>query len=467
MINLDKITFFVDKITIWHLLIISVFMHMLVIGIPNFEQVDEVFFTNFLRWFMVGFDHTPNQLPGLSLIVAPFVYVFGDNYFSWRLPVILLGLLFMFSYYKVVEHVLNRKMALLTTTILLFSPIIFVHSSLMLRDIPVMALGFLSIWIYFKNKYYFSAIFIGLAANIKETAIFFMIFIMIWSVIKFIKQNDLTVKSFIVYILLNENSRTPIKKSIIFVLIVSGVFLGSLFIYDNTVNVLEYRTQDPEFFINDEKLVTFIFSVTLSKPEYFEKSIDDFNYVGMVKDPFNHLRLLFTNGYYNKDPKFQNINFAKSYLPLGGNIQGIITEQFGNEWVTDSPNRDGVLHHKEFNSTWVQSVVNYSWWYFGFWSTVILLAYAGIQKIRKKADFNKSIKFLALGFVFFVPYLILDNHKDLFAYYMIYFLPFMAVGLILSVYKGLSNHTRLRTIILIVLFLGIINNFRHYFPMWG
>lgn len=466
--TLDKIAFFVDKITILHLLIISVFMHMLVIGTPNFEQVDEVFFTNFLRWFMIGIDHSPNQLPGLSIITAPFYLMFGDNFLAWRLPVILLGLLFIFSYYKVVEHVLNRKMALLTSTILLFSPIIFVHSSLMLRDIPVMALGFSAIYLYFKQRYYCAAILIGLSALIKETAIFFFAFVVLHQLFSYAKQNKLSYKGFIITISSSIYSNKIIfRKPVIFFVIVAGCFLVPLAIYDNTVNVLEYQTPLPELFINDEKTVVIGFQVKSSQPDYFEKSIDDFNYFGMVKDPFNHLRLLFTNGYYKHEPAFQNFNFAKSYLPLGGNIQAVVTEQFGDEWVTDSPNGDFVLHHKEFNSTWIQSVVNYSWWYLGFWSAVILLAHAGIQKIRKKADFSKSIMFLAVGFVFFVPYLILDYYKDLFSYYMIYFLPFMAVGLVISVYKGLSNHTRLKTMIIIILLLGIIHNFRHYFPMWG
>ena len=52
-----------------HVIFTSFSIHMFVISHPNFEVLDEVFFTNFMRWFMLGIDHTPHQLPGLSFIV--------------------------------------------------------------------------------------------------------------------------------------------------------------------------------------------------------------------------------------------------------------------------------------------------------------------------------------------------------------------------------------------------------------
>ena len=135
---------------------------MFVISHPNFEVLDEIFFTNFMRWFMLGIDHSPYQLPGLSFIVSPFVYVFGDNWISWRFPIIIFGMVFLYFYYKVVEQIFTKKIALMTSVIMAFSPVIFVSSSLMLRDMPVMALGFFAMYLYLKKKYYFSALLIGL-----------------------------------------------------------------------------------------------------------------------------------------------------------------------------------------------------------------------------------------------------------------------------------------------------------------
>jgi len=226
----ENISTAINKITVIHVILVSFSIHMFVISQPNFEMLDEVHFTNFMRWFMLGIDHTPYQLPGLSIIVSSFVYIFGDNWLSWRFPIVLCGMLFLYFYYKVVEHVSNKKIALLTTIILSFSPVIFVSSSLMLRDMPVMAAGFLSLYLYFKQKYYFSALLIGLSAIIKETAIFFMIFIALWHVFTYIKSRE------------NKITFNSLKKPVIFLLIVSITFLTSLYIYENTVTVLEYTT---------------------------------------------------------------------------------------------------------------------------------------------------------------------------------------------------------------------------------
>jgi len=169
-----------QTISIIHIVFVSFSIHMFVISHPNFEILDEIFFTNFMRWFMLGIDHTPYQLPGLSFIVSPFVYVFGDNWASWRFPIVILGMVFLYFNYNVVEHISTKNTALIASIILAFSPVIFVSSSLMLRDMPVMALGFLSIYLYFRKKYYFAALLIGLSALIKETAIFFVLFIVIY-----------------------------------------------------------------------------------------------------------------------------------------------------------------------------------------------------------------------------------------------------------------------------------------------
>lgn len=128
---------------------------------------------------MAGIDHTPYQLFGLSAIEYPFIVAFGDNWFSWRFPVIIFGMVFLYFNYKVIQHIKDKKTALLVTGILAFSPLVFVQSALLLRDIPVMALGFMAVYLYLKQKYYFSALVLGLSALIKETAIFFVAFIIL------------------------------------------------------------------------------------------------------------------------------------------------------------------------------------------------------------------------------------------------------------------------------------------------
>jgi hypothetical protein len=78
---------------------------------------------------------------------------------------------------------------------------------------------------------------------------------------------------------------------------------------------------------------------------------------------------------------------------------------------------------------------------------------------------SKDIIFIISGFSFFVPYLIIDMVRDTFAYYMIYFLPVMAVGLVTIIYK--IKNKMIRFFVFAGILLGIIGNFLYIFPMWG
>lgn len=448
----ENISTAINKITVIHVILVSFSIHMFVISQPNFEMLDEVHFTNFMRWFMLGIDHTPYQLPGLSIIVSPFVYIFGDNWLSWRFPIVLCGMLFLYFYYKVVEHISNKKIALLTTIILSFSPVIFVSSSLMLRDMPVMAAGFLSLYLYFKQKYYFSALLIGLSAIIKETAIFFMIFIALWHVFTYIKSG------------VSKITFNSLTKPIIFLLIVSITFLTSLYIYENAVTVLEYSTRYPEYLSvnNNGELKATRFNMLNTNAELLQKPVDDFNYLGKVKDPIHHLEIILTKGYYNQNEIAGN-DFLASFLPIT-NLSTIHQITYGHYNVYT--NNEGIeLHEKQYNTLWIQSMVNYSWWHIGFWSSVFLIAYSIIIKFKNNTPITKTVMFLSFGFVFFVPYLLINMVRDTFAYYMIYFLPVMAVGLVSLIYK--VPNKKLRLIILTVFLVAIVFNFVHVFPVWG
>ncbi len=448
----ENISTAINKITVIHVILVSFAIHMFVISQPNFEVLDEVLFTNFMRWFMLGIDHTPYQLPGLSIIISPFVHIFGDNWLSWRFPIVLFGIVFLFFYYKVVEHISNKKVALLTTIILSFSPVIFVSSSLMLRDMPVMAAGFLSLYLYFKQKYYFSALLIGLSAIIKETAIFFMIFIALWYVYTHIRLGERKI------------TFNSLKKPIIFLLIVSITFLTSLYIYESTVTVLEYTTIHPEYIsvnYNGELKAT-RFNIKSTNTELLQKSVDDFNYLDKVKDPIHHLEITLTKGYYNQNAIVDN-SFLASFLPIT-NSSAIYQTTYG--YYNVYTNDEGIeLHEKQYHTSWIQSMVNYSWWHIAFWSSVFLIVYSIIAKFKNNTPITKTVMFLLFGFVFFVPYLLINMIRDTFAYYMIYFLPIMAVGLVSLIYK--VPNKKLRLVILSVFLVAIVFNFVHFFPIWG
>ncbi|MGY5150235.1 MAG: glycosyltransferase family 39 protein [Candidatus Nitrosopumilus sp. bin_68KS] len=456
---LDLITNKLQKISIIHVVLVSFSIHMFVISHPNYEVLDELFFTNFMRWFMIGIDHSPYQLPGLSFIVAPFVYIFGDNWISWRFPIVIFGMLFLFFSYKVIEHTSNKQIALLTSIILAFSPVIFTSSSLMLRDIPVMAMGFISIYLYFKQKYYFAALFIGLSAIIKETAIFFVLFIVIYHSIKNRQEIFMNISNNI-----KKQNITFLKIPAISILIIISSFIVPLMIYENTITVLEYTTRHPEYYTVNEngEFGVMRFDVTRTTTELLEKNISDFNYMDEVKNPIQHLQILLTKGYYSQNETPVN-QFIASFLPISGG-ETIHHLRYGYEKVyLDDEMFE--MHEKEYPTLWVQSRINYSYWHVGFWSCIVLVGYSIFQRIRNDEHIEKGIVFIIAGLAFFIPYLLVDMIRDTFAYYMIYFLPIMAFGLVFMLYKIPNKIVRFA--LLTAFMLAIIGNFLYVFPVWG
>ena len=455
----EKIYSGLQKISIIHVILVSFSIHMFVISHPNFEVLDEIYFTNFMRWFMIGIDHSPYQLPGLSFIVSPFVYVLGDNWLSWRFPIIVFGMIFLYFYYQVIKQVSTKKIALMTSIIMAFSPVIFVSSSLMLRDMPVMAIGFFSIYLYFKQKYYFAALLIGFSALIKETAIFFVIFIILHYVFNNRKKILMNVIKSI-----DDGNFKIIKTPLCTLLIVIASFLIPLTIYDNTITVLEYSTRYPEYFTTNENLEfgVYRFDVTKSNTEIYQKSVEDFNYLSKVKNPIHHLQIMFTKGYYDQND-LTSQKFIPSFLPIdGGETIHHMRYGYDKTYIDDEGYE---IHQKEYPTIWVQSMINYSWWHVGFWSCIILIGHAIFQRTKNKVPISKDIIFIFCGFTFFIPYLIIDVIRDTFAYYMIYFLPIMAIGLISIIYK-IPNKT-LRFVTFTGFLVAIIGNFLYVFPVWG
>ncbi|NIU00214.1 MAG: phospholipid carrier-dependent glycosyltransferase, partial [Nitrosopumilaceae archaeon] len=92
------------------------------------------------------------------------------------------GMLTLLVFFKIISRLTSEKNAILATAILSFDTIFFVHSSLFLRDIPVMFFGLFSFYMYQRKSYYFAAVVLGFSLLIKETAVFFLILITIYRI---------------------------------------------------------------------------------------------------------------------------------------------------------------------------------------------------------------------------------------------------------------------------------------------
>jgi len=137
---------YLNRVSITHIILMSLVLHAFVIAQPQqFQMWDESIFLELVRNFLNGEDHTPYQLPGLYFFTGAAIAIFGDNWFSWRTPSVIFGLLSLLVFYKILCTFTSEKNALFATTILSFDTIFFVHSSLFLRDIPLMFFWFVFI----------------------------------------------------------------------------------------------------------------------------------------------------------------------------------------------------------------------------------------------------------------------------------------------------------------------------------
>ncbi len=275
---------YVHKVTITHIILISIIFHIFVISQPQFLQIwDESIFIEIMRDFLKGEDHVPYQLPGINFFQGTATIVFGDNWFSWRIPSVIFGAMSLFVFYKIFREYTSEKNALLATAILSFDTIFFVHSSLFLRDIPLMFFGILSFYFYIKKRYYLAALPLDFAFLIKETAIFFFFLIMIN------------------HIILNRNWNQKInglKKTLIFLGIVPASFLIPLWVYDVVYQPIIY---DP--MIVTEKLpdgregaISYP-KVKVMESRGYSKQIP----VGVATNPIEHLGIFLSNGYLSSD----------------------------------------------------------------------------------------------------------------------------------------------------------------------
>ncbi|MBT6083570.1 MAG: phospholipid carrier-dependent glycosyltransferase, partial [Nitrosopumilus sp.] len=147
-----------EKVTITHIILISLVLHAFVIPFPEDWLVfDESLFSWASRTLLEGEDRTPYQMPGLHVIGATAISLLGDDWFSLRVPVVIFGMLTLLVFYNICIHFTTRQNALLATTILSFDTIFFFHSQLFLRDVPMIFFGMMALYLYLNKRYYLAA----------------------------------------------------------------------------------------------------------------------------------------------------------------------------------------------------------------------------------------------------------------------------------------------------------------------
>lgn len=455
------------RVTIIHIILMSLVLHAFVISQPQDWLVfDESLFSWASRTLLEGEDRTPYQMPGIHLIGAASMSIFGDNWFSLRVPVVIFGMLVLLVFYSICVKFTSKQNSLLATTILSFDTIFFFHSQLFLRDVPMIFCGMMAFWLYLNKRYYLAALTLGLGALIKETILFFLIMIMMYHVaIRFYKlRQDL-----ITGVLLIKQIRPTFdttKKTTFFLMIVAGSFLLPLWAYDVIVTPIVY---DPVLPVRSggggtENVIPYPVILVYESRGYILQ-----NQTGIITNPIEHLSLYFSDGLlagsYDASKRIITANYLPYFwvLPVSTDMEaGRGGIGMGYKKVQPFEEiRNGFPHKGEILGVERIGYPNLSLWPLAFWGSLAFVVYSAFKHQNKKSALLVSIGIATM----YIPYLLIWIliGRVMLPYYFILTIPFISLGVVL-LFDQLRND-KLRFLIKSALLAGVVAWFVWYFPV--
>jgi len=434
-----------NRVTIIHIILMSLVLHSFVISHPQDWLIsDELFFSWGSRTLLEGEDRTPYQMPGLHIIGAASMSIFGDNWFSLRVPIVIFSMLTLLVFYNICINFSSKQNALLATTILSFDTIFFFYSHLFMRDVPLMFFGMLSFYLYLKKKYYLAALALGVGALIKETAILFLILIIIYHVV--VNFHNIRQK---ISLSSQHNSSfsntNNVKKTIIFTGILCASFLFPLWIYDLSVTPNIYEPMIPLRETADGHKVAMSYPLILT---YESRGYNVQNQTGIITNPIKHLHVYLTGGYLAGTFDATKYAHSQTYLPQNWILP--IPPDFDNRlgvglgWKKAKPfdeTKSGYRYIGEILGVERLGFANLSLWPLGFWGSLVFATYCIIRKLN-----DRNVVFITAGIAaMYVPFILIHlfNGRLLFPYYFIYTIPIISIGVVLLFDKIKNDKLRI------------------------
>lgn len=120
-----------------------------------------------------GFAYEWTHPPLAKIIMAGGMLVFGQNSFGWRFPGVLFGIAAVVLVWLLGKQLFKKSLpAIFATVLFSLDGLPFVMSRIGMNDIYFLAFTMAAILFFLKGKYFWSALFLGLAIASKWTAFF-------------------------------------------------------------------------------------------------------------------------------------------------------------------------------------------------------------------------------------------------------------------------------------------------------
>lgn len=214
----------VRSFNIGHLLLLLLGLHLFAMSFPNGSSdyvFDESYYVPAAKDLL---KFIPNNLehPFFGKIWGALgIYVFGDNFLGWRIFYVVIGVLSVYALYKLALNFLPKEKALFAASLLGFETLFFIHTSLDLLEGPPILFALLGFNMYFRKRYYWTALCFGLSVLSKEWGLYFigvLFFYHVWAT----KRDSLS----------KLLSGLNLKRLLMFILILLLVVLLPLWAYD-------------------------------------------------------------------------------------------------------------------------------------------------------------------------------------------------------------------------------------------
>jgi 4-amino-4-deoxy-L-arabinose transferase-like glycosyltransferase len=211
-----------NKLNIWYLILLSGIVRFFTMTFPSDGGMifDEVHYIKASRALLEGLSANGEHPPLVKIIIMYSIKFFGDYWFAWRLPVVIFSLIGTYFFYKIVEHWMDKKYALMATMFLLTDIIFFIHGNIYMLEMPSLAMSLGFVYYYLKGNWKVSSIMMGIAFLCNEKALLVLLGVAIYHVVIHYKiPRDVRTKA--------------ITTSLSAILLMSAVGGGGLFMADS------------------------------------------------------------------------------------------------------------------------------------------------------------------------------------------------------------------------------------------
>ena len=434
-------------------------LHLFVISFPLKGTVfDEAFYVPAARDILNGVSSNPEH-PFLGKAwISIGIYIFGDNWFGWRIIPTIFSVLSLSVFYLISKRFLGKNLAVYATAMLGFEVMFFVHGSLAMLEVPSIFFAFLSFWFYLERKekkilkislyYWLSALAMGIAFLSKETAAFYVIiiiFLYITSRIQFTNYKELLPKLY---------------KAIILLLVLAGVYIIPVTIYD-----IVYQPSS-----STEIVIT---HTVVQVPDEFGMMIDNSTVTNTatnkvtINNALEHL--IYTVSYASgltitNESEVNSGNYAWNWiLPIPNYPPSPYYVESAEVRHTTKSNEEiiGITTETRHPISWYGIGTNIPIW----WSIWLIVPFTAFNILRKEA---KEIDYFLLIWIAgtYLPMLYTSGvvGRIVYPFYFIQTVPALTLGIPYMV-SSIIKDRLVRNVILVALMIIVLTVFILYFPV--